>query len=74
MTGCRTFSATKSAVKKDSMYNTPSCFAVYVMNKALRWRKSVGGIDDLKRRIEEKARILYETVDRHPDFYKMQCE
>jgi phosphoserine aminotransferase len=60
----------KTEAAKDSMFNTPSCFAVYVMNKVLHWMRAVGGIDEIEKRNLEKARILYETIDKHADFFR----
>jgi phosphoserine aminotransferase len=55
-------------IKKDSMFNTPSVFAVYVSMLTLQWLKDLGGIDAIQKINEEKARILYEEIDRNPLF------
>jgi len=51
-----------------SMLNTPPVFAIYVCMLTLRWLKSIGGIAEVERRNNEKAALLYDTIDRHPIF------
>ena len=56
--------------KHDSVYNTPPTFAVYLLRNFLAWAKAEGGLTQLEARNREKARAIYETVDRHPDLYR----
>jgi len=53
---------------KDSMYNTPPVFAVYGAMLTMEWMKSIGGIAELEKRNEAKAKLLYDEVDRNPLF------
>lgn len=53
---------------KDSMFNTPPVFAVYVSMLTLEWMKSMGGLEAMKKRNEEKAALLYGEIDRNPLF------
>jgi phosphoserine aminotransferase len=53
---------------KDSMYNTPPVFPVYVIMLTLEWMKSIGGIHEIAKRNAKKAELLYSTVDRLPIF------
>jgi len=53
---------------KDSMYNTPPVFAVYGSMLTLEWMKSIGGITELEKRNEAKAKLLYDEIDRNPLF------
>ena len=53
---------------KDSMYNTPPVFAVYVSMLTMEWMKSIGGIPELEKRNEAKAKLLYDEIDRNPLF------
>ena len=53
---------------KDSMYNTPPVFAVYGAMLTMEWMKSIGGIAELERRNEAKAKLLYDEIDRNPLF------
>lgn len=51
-----------------SMYNTPPVFNIYMMKLMADWMLSIGGLDELKRRNEHKAGIIYDELDRS-DFY-----
>ena len=53
---------------KESMYNTPPVFAVYGAMLTMEWMKSLGGIPELEKRNEAKAKLLYDEVDRNPLF------
>ncbi len=55
-------------IKKDSMFNTPPVFAVYVSMLTLEWVKQNGGIDAMERRNREKSALLYDELDRNPLF------
>ena len=49
-----------------SMLNTPPVFAIYVCMLTLRWLKNMGGIPEMERRNNEKAALLYHTIDSIP--------
>ncbi len=55
----------KTHVKAGSMFNTPPVFPVYVIMLTLRWIKKIGGVSAIEKRNEEKARLLYEEIDRN---------
>ena len=46
-----------------SMYNTPPCYGIYICGKVFKWIKSLGGLEAMKKRNEEKAAILYDFLD-----------
>ncbi len=46
-----------------SMYNTPNCWAIYVCGKVFKYLKKIGGLTEMQRRNEEKAKILYDFLD-----------
>lgn len=54
--------------EKDSIYNTPSVYAVYACKLVLDWIQKNGGLKGMEERNEEKARILYDEIDRNPMF------
>jgi phosphoserine aminotransferase len=55
----------------DSLYNTPPVFAIYVLLLVARWLKNeIGGLARMADINREKAGLLYEVLDRHPDFYR----
>jgi phosphoserine aminotransferase len=53
---------------KDSMFNTPSVFAVYVSMLTLQWLKDLGGIKFIEEVNNKKAALLYNEIDRNPLF------
>jgi len=55
-------------IDKDSMFNTPSVFAVYVSMLTLQWLKDLGGIPFIEEVNNKKAALLYAEIDRNPLF------
>ena len=55
-------------ISKDSMFNTPSVFAVYVSMLTLRWLKALGGVKEMEKLNNEKAEIMYREIDENPLF------
>ena len=53
---------------KESMFNTPPVFSIFVMNETLKWLKGIGGIDAIHEIDEKKAATLYAEIDRNPLF------
>ena len=46
-----------------SMYNTPNCWSIYVCGEVFKYLKSIGGLEAMAKRNEEKAKILYDFLD-----------
>jgi phosphoserine aminotransferase len=59
---------------KDSLYNTPPCFAVYMVRNVLLWVKSIGGLTAMEERNTAKANRLYGVIEAHPGFYRCPVE
>lgn len=57
-----------SHIAKESMYNTPAVFAVYVSMLNLQWLKAKGGIAAIEKLNIEKAALLYSEIDRNSLF------
>ncbi len=55
-------------ISKDSMFNTPPVFPVYVSMLTLQWVKKLGGLEAIEKLNEAKAAILYNEIDRNPLF------
>lgn len=53
----------KTHADAGSMYNTPNCYCIYICGKVFKWLKKMGGLQAMKERNEEKARILYDYLD-----------
>ena len=48
----------------DSLYNTPPTYAIYICKLVLEWIKNeIGGLDKMKERNEQKAKLLYDFLD-----------
>jgi phosphoserine aminotransferase len=59
---------------KDSMYNTPPVFAIYISKLALEYTKKIGGVKEVEKRNKAKAKILYDVIDQSNGFYKGHSE
>jgi phosphoserine aminotransferase len=59
---------------ENSLYNTPSTFAIYLMRNVLDIVKSTGGLPAMEKRNREKAKVLYDAIEARPDFYKCPVE
>lgn len=55
-------------IKKQSSFNTPPVFPIYVSMLTLEWIKGNGGVGAMQKRNEEKAALLYDEIDRNPLF------
>jgi phosphoserine aminotransferase len=64
----------RSHADKGSLYNTPPVFAVYMMEKVLRWMEAEGGIPEMERRAAQRAALVYEAVDGSDGFYSSPVE
>ena len=58
----------RTHVENNSMFNTPPVFPIYVLKETLKWLKSIGGVEEIYRRNQEKAQLLYDEIDRNPLF------
>ena len=53
----------KTQADKDSLYNTPPAYGIYICGKVFKWLKNIGGLDAVKARNEKKAAVLYDFLD-----------
>lgn len=58
----------KIHINAESMFNTPSVFAVYVSMLTLDWLKNLGGISAMEKVNNKKAEVMYTEIDRNPLF------
>lgn len=58
----------KIQIEKESMFNTPPVFSVYVSMLNLQWLKELGGISEIEKANNQKAELLYKEIDRNPLF------
>lgn len=58
----------RSHIKGGSMYNTPPVVPIFTALETMRWIKAEGGVAEMERRSEKKARLLYNEIDRNKIF------
>ena len=58
----------KQHVSNGSMLNTPPVFAIYVCLLTLRWLKQLGGVAAIEKINNQKAAVLYDTLESFPIF------
>ncbi|PKM83684.1 MAG: 3-phosphoserine/phosphohydroxythreonine transaminase [Firmicutes bacterium HGW-Firmicutes-13] len=56
--------------ENNSLYNTPPCFNIYMVNLVLKWVKNEGGLAKMKERNEKKAALIYDVIDQSSGFYQ----
>ena len=49
--------------QKHSLANTGNTFAIYTINRVLKWLKGEGGVAEIEIRNKQKAKILYDFID-----------
>lgn len=54
---------------KDSLFNTPPVFTIYMVGKVLKWMQAQGGIDAMEQRAAAKSEILYSVIDNSDGYY-----
>lgn len=60
----------KTYAEKQSLFNTPPCLTIYMLNKVLNWVKRNGGVEGMEKQNEAKAKLLYGAIDGSGGFYK----
>lgn len=58
----------RTHIKAESMFNTPPVFAVFAAQQTLHWLKDLGGVKAIQKINIEKARMLYDEIDRNKLF------
>lgn len=60
--------------EKNSLYNTPPVFSIYVMSLVLEWIEDMGGLTAIEQRNREKADLIYREIDESEGFYRGHAE
>jgi phosphoserine aminotransferase len=55
---------------KKSLYNTPPAFPIYVVKLVMEWIKNRGGLEAIEKANFEKKELVYQLLDKYPDYYK----
>ena len=58
-------------LEKDSAYNTPPTFSIYVMLKVLEWITEFGGLEKIQSNNKLKADSLYKVLDENSENFVM---
>ncbi|SDO30224.1 3-phosphoserine/phosphohydroxythreonine transaminase [Alkalicoccus daliensis] len=59
---------------KDSLYHTPPTGAIYITKLVTDWILDMGGLAEIEKRAEAKAKMLYDTIDQSEGFYTGHAE
>lgn len=55
----------RTHVDKGSMFNTPPVVPIYCALETLRWIKKSGGVEAMDKKAIERAKIIYDEIDRN---------
>ena len=58
----------KTQADNGSLYNTPNCWSIYMCGLVFKWLKEQGGLEEMKKRNEAKAAVLYDYLDQSKMF------
>ncbi len=64
----------KTHAEKNSLFNTPPCWSIYVCKLCLEYLQSLGGVPKIEETNRKKAKILYDVIDSSNGFYKGHAE
>ena len=53
----------QTMIDKDSMYNTPPCWCIYMLGLTLDWINDQGGLEGMEKLKWQRANMLYDTLD-----------
>jgi phosphoserine aminotransferase len=53
----------QTMIEKDSMYNTPPCYTIYMLGLVMKWLETQGGVEGMEKIKSKKASILYDYLD-----------
>lgn len=60
---------------KNSLHNTPPCFAIYAVQLVLKWlEETVGGLEKMDALNRRKAALVYDAIDASGGFYRGTAE
>ena len=56
-------------VDKDSMYNTPPCWNIYMLGLVLDWLAGQGGVEGMEKIKKQRAALVYDYLDESRIFH-----
>ncbi|WP_163101693.1 3-phosphoserine/phosphohydroxythreonine transaminase [Peribacillus alkalitolerans] len=60
----------KTHADNHSLYNTPPTLSIYLLSLVLEWVKNQGGVEAIEKLNEQKAALIYSTIDESEGFYQ----
>ena len=60
----------RALAENNSMLNTPNTWGIYIINLVCEHIKGHGGLAEMEKKNEEKAKILYDAIDASDGFYR----
>ncbi len=60
----------KLQADNQSLYNTPPCFAIYIVGLVFKWLRGLGGLAAIAERNQAKAGLIYTAIDQSGGFYR----
>ncbi|TLN21981.1 3-phosphoserine/phosphohydroxythreonine transaminase [bacterium] len=60
----------KVMAEKESLYNTPPCWSIYISGLVFQWLKELGGLSAIYKINQQKARLIYDAIDASGGFYR----
>jgi phosphoserine aminotransferase len=60
----------RALAENNSMLNTPNTWGIYIINLVCEHIKGHGGLAEMEKKNEEKAKILYDAIDQSDGFYR----
>jgi len=72
--GIPTMLSYKTHLAKDSLFNTPPVFAIYVVGLVMKWARAQGGLEAIEKVNEAKAKLAYDAIDASGGFYRGTVE
>ncbi len=67
--GLYTMLSYKTHADKNSLFNTPPTFSIYMVGQVLKWLKGKGGVEAIEKENAEKAQMIYGTIKDNPNFF-----
>ena len=67
--GTPTMLTYKTHADSKSLYNTPPAYGIYICGKVFKWLKKMGGLEEMQKRNEKKAKLLYDFLDQSKMFH-----
>ncbi len=55
---------------KESLYNTPPVFAIYMVNLVMEWVREQGGLDAMERLADQRSGLIYGAMEKDSGFYR----